>query len=75
MAKSNNAPKNDSTEQTKPFGVYVVDERNEDRSYWTKVGVAFPSKSGRGFSVIITPGIAVSGRLVILEPKADEAQG
>ncbi|MBS7545545.1 hypothetical protein [Ancylobacter oerskovii] len=75
MAKSNNAPKNNTADQSKqqPLGVFVVDER-QDRKFWTRVGAAWPHKDGEGFNVDITPGISVSGRLVIREKKQDDAQ-
>ncbi|MDP9115493.1 MAG: hypothetical protein M3O20_17675 [Acidobacteriota bacterium] len=34
---------------------------------WTKVGVAFPHKSGKGFTLKIAPQISLSGDVVILE--------
>jgi hypothetical protein len=37
------------------------------RKDWTRVGVAFPHKSGRGFTLKIAPQISVSGEVVILE--------
>ncbi len=75
MAKSNNAPQNNTADQSKPqpLGVFVVDERT-DRKFWTRVGAAWPHDDGKGFNVEITPGISVSGRLVIREKKQDDAQ-
>ncbi|MGE9574875.1 hypothetical protein ACQP3C_27955, partial [Escherichia coli] len=39
--------------------------------YWTKVGAAFPHNGKSGLNIMITPGISVSGKLVLLEPKDD----
>ncbi len=63
----------------KPFVVSVVNELperegEEKRNYWTRVGVAFPHRQGGGFNVEITPGLSVSGKLVIMPPKEDEPQ-
>jgi hypothetical protein len=38
-------------------------------TYWTKVGVAFAHNGKPGLNIVLTPGIAVSGRLVLLEPR------
>ena len=40
-------------------------------TYWTKVGVAFAHNGKPGLNVVLTPGIAVSGKLVLLEPRDD----
>ena len=45
------------------YGVYVV-EGEGDRSYWTKVGAAWPHNDGDGFNVTLTA-LPLSGRLVI----------
>lgn len=76
MAKSNNAPKNNNADQSKPqpLGVFVVDERSQDRKFWTRVGAAWAHEDGKGYNLEIVPGISVSGRLVIRERKQDEAQ-
>ena len=33
------------------LGVYVVEQGQRDKSYWTKVGVAFPHKDDGGFNL------------------------
>ncbi|MCW4957777.1 hypothetical protein POX44_25645 [Klebsiella quasipneumoniae] len=58
------------------YHVYVTQEvptgDNGDKStYWTKVGAAFPHNGKSGLNIMITPGISVSGKLVLLEPKDD----
>lgn len=60
------------------YNVYVTQEsqpdQNGDKStYWTKVGVAFAHNSKPGVNIVLTPGIAVSGKLVLLEPKEEGA--
>ncbi len=58
------------------FNVCVVTEKTdketgEVKTFWTKVGAAFPSfKEGEGYRVQITDGISVSGQLVVIPPKA-----
>ena len=41
------------------------------RNRWTKVGVAFPHHGKSGLNIVLTPGIAVSGKLVLLEPREE----
>lgn len=36
-----------------------------------KVGVAFSHNGKSGLNIVLTPGIAVSGKLVLLEPRED----
>jgi hypothetical protein len=50
---------------------YKVGE--EERTEWTRVGVAFEHGSGRGYTLHITPGLSVSGELVLREPREKEA--
>ncbi|AKE58972.1 hypothetical protein PU088_002212 [Citrobacter farmeri] len=58
------------------YHVFVTQESQPDASrekntYWTKVGVAFAHNGKPGLNIVLTPGIAVSGKLVLLEPKDD----
>lgn len=49
----------------------IPDESAKERTgktYFTKVGVAFESKDGRGWTLQIAPGVAVSGRVLLREP-------
>ncbi len=60
------------------YNVYVTqetqpDENGEKNTYWTKVGAAFAHNGKPGLNIMITPGISVSGKLVLLEPKDDAA--
>lgn len=60
---------------TKYMNVFVqetFDANGEEKSNYTKVGVAFPHKKGEGINVKITPGISVAGDLVIFPPKDSE---
>lgn len=60
------------------YNVYVTqesqpDQNGEKSTFWTKVGVAFAHREKSGLNIVITPGLAVSGKLVLLEPKDDAA--
>ena len=56
-----------------PFIVYAV-EGDDDRSFWTRVGVAWPLQKRPGFSASLNA-IPLSGRLVILERRDEPAEG
>lgn len=47
------------------------DSQGEKNTWWTKVGVAFAHHGKPGLNVVLTPGIAVSGKLGLLEPRDD----
>ncbi|WP_080931902.1 hypothetical protein [Xanthomonas albilineans] len=58
----------------------VVDRYNSrdgsEQTHWTEVGIAFPHRSGEGFNLVIRPGLAVSGTIVLTTKKArDEEEG
>jgi len=60
---------------SKYLNVFVQEQfesGGETKSNYTKVGVAFPHKKGEGFNLKITPGIAVSGDLVLFPPKESD---
>jgi len=55
---------------------YVVTEAKpgtDQKSRWHEVGVIWPHKNGKGFDLVIPPGISLSGRIVCTEPKTDDA--
>lgn len=49
------------------------DSQGEKNTWWTKVGVAFPLHGKSGLNIVLTPGIAVSGKLVLLEPREENS--
>ena len=58
------------------YDVFVTQESQPDaqgeiNTYWTKVGVAFAHNGKSGLNIMLTPGIAISGKLVLLEPRDD----
>jgi hypothetical protein len=66
------------------FTAYIVtDPPNgagpDSRSIWRPIGFVWKHKKGNGFDLVVYPGIAVSGRIVITErrewekPKEDDA--
>ncbi len=57
--------------------VYVVTKyqsQGEERSRWSRVGVAFPTKDGRGYSIKLDFPVAV-GEFVMLPPKEKDQGG
>ena len=61
------------TESKRPdLAAYVVRDRDDKKSNWREIGVAFKHKDGKGFDLLLdaTP---VSGRVVLreLEDKAE----
>jgi len=57
--------------QSKPYAVYVVEEEG-GKSFWTKLGAAWPHEDGEGFNIQLTA-VPLNGRLVVRKPKAKEA--
>ncbi|ENU0860848.1 hypothetical protein ACFGT7_003501 [Citrobacter amalonaticus] len=60
------------------YHVFVTQEgpsdmQGEKNTYWTKVGVAFAHHGKAGLNIVLTPGIAVSGKLVLLEPREENS--
>jgi hypothetical protein len=57
--------------------VFVVENRGaegeEQRGFWTRCGSAWPHADGRGLTLEIVPGLAVSGRVVLREWTDEEA--
>jgi len=48
---------------------YVDKKTGEEKSRWTKCGVAFPHRSGKGFALKLDLIPAGEGDMVMLEPK------
>ncbi|EPJ9473654.1 TPA: hypothetical protein ACNRRR_004790 [Citrobacter freundii] len=60
------------------YHVFITQESQPDaqcekNTYWTKVGVAFAHHGKAGLNIVLTPGIAVSGKLVLLEPREENS--
>ena len=58
---------------TKPTLIaYTVRNRGKgQKAIWTRIGAAWPHSSGTGFSVELEA-FPVDGRLVLIEPKAED---
>jgi hypothetical protein len=53
---------------------YAVKDRGRNRaSIWTKIGAAWPHEKGNGFTIELHA-LPLDGRIVLTEPKPDEAQ-
>lgn len=61
------------TSKQPSHGVYVVEGEGE-KAFWTKIGAAWPTSDGKGFSLKLTC-LPLNGRLVIREPKAKQETG
>lgn len=46
----------------------TFEQNGQEKTRYTKVGVAFPHKERGGFSIKIASGIAVSGELILFPP-------
>ena len=61
------------TETKRPdFAAYVVRDRDDKKSNWREIGVAFTHKDGKGFDLLLDA-VPVSGRVVLrtIEDKAE----
>ncbi len=59
------------------FNIYITEDYSdkttgEDKTNFTKVGTGFPHQDGKGMNIVIPEGIALSGRLLVRERKANE---
>ena len=53
---------------------YTVKNRGKNKKpIWTRIGAAWPHDEGKGLSIELEA-LPVDGRLVLIEPKADETQ-
>jgi len=53
----------------------VTDPKDEDgKAQWHQVGAIWPHKSGKGFDLVIPPGVTLSGRIVCTEPREKETR-
>lgn len=59
------------------YNAYVTHEyeqNGEKKTFWTKIGVVFENRNN-GLNLTIVPGISVSGKIVLLEPREKEESG
>ena len=54
---------------------YTVNDRGEgQKAIWTRIGAAWPHGSGAGFTLQLGV-LPLDGRIVLTEPKAEDAGG
>ena len=56
------------------FYAYAVKERGRNKAIWTRIGAVWPHEKGKGFNIELEA-LPIDGRIVVMEPKADEAEG
>ena len=61
------------------YNLVIPEERTDKQSgevktFWHRVGSAFPQKSGQGFALVIPDGVAISGRVLMLERGQNEPE-
>jgi len=56
------------------YVVSTIGKDGSEKEIWTRVGTLFPFKESEGYHLNITPGLSVSGQIVIRPPKADDNQ-
>jgi hypothetical protein len=60
------------TTNNKPaFEIFVVREGSNKKSYFTKIGAAWPTKSGSGYNADLIA-LSVDGKFILLPPKDKE---
>ncbi|MEH2539158.1 hypothetical protein [Bradyrhizobium sp. AZCC 1699] len=60
-----------ASSKTKPgYEAFVVSQEGSS-AYWTKVGAGWMHEDGRGINLSLTPGLAVTGKIVLREMNAD----
>lgn len=52
---------------------FVVEEREGGKPYWHRVATLWPAKGGDGFTLVMPPGVSVSGRVIFREPRERDA--
>lgn len=73
-APKHEEPAQAQTEILDAFIVEKYDSKGQEKRKWHEVGTAFPSKSGKGYNLYITPGLSVSGQIVIV-PRSERKNG
>lgn len=44
------------------------------KATWTRVGAAWSNDDGKGYNIVIAPGVSVSGKIVLREPRPQAEQ-
>jgi len=62
-------------EKKAPKFVVNAVSRVDGRDYWTRIGVGFANDSDEHpYSLVLNPGVSVSGKIVLSVPKAREEE-
>jgi len=63
-----------NTESTKrpTHRLYAVRKTGDDKSFWTKIGVAWPNQDGKGFNIKLNLLPLDGGEIVMREPREEE---
>ena len=61
------------------YNLLIPEERKDGQSgevktFWHRVGSAFPHREGQGFNLVIPEGVSISGRVVVLPRDAKEPE-
>ena len=68
MAQPHNE-RNTTMSSPSPLNAYAVKERGKGKkSYWTRIGRAWPHKSGTGFNLELEA-LPIDGKIVLMPPK------
>lgn len=59
------------TTKQKPSLIAYAVSGEGDNAFWTRIGKAWPHKSGEGFSIDLTA-FPVGGRIVLMPPKTSQ---
>ena len=53
------------------FVAYTVEEPRTEggKARWHRVGACFSNRSGNGYTLVIPPGVSISGRVQLIPPR------
>lgn len=63
----------DESKRQPSHRAFLVDGEGDD-AFWHRCGSAWPTKKGNGLTLVIPPGMSISGRVVLVENKDDEEE-
>jgi len=56
------------------FIAYSPKDRGKGKTHWHAIGAAWPTKEGNGWSIQLDS-LPTDGRITLLPPKSEEAEG
>jgi hypothetical protein len=68
---SNDAKIDHSKKHPAFIAYHVRDGREGEKGFWTRIGVAWKHKDGKGFDVLLDGVVPLDGRIVLREPSND----